>query len=90
MKANTQPFGMVELDMWNATRLWVRLLCWAAIGMPIVLVSLKILEAQGWGTPAALSYPPTQTDLRDTRDTRDTFVPTPNQPPVFTRGSGTR
>ncbi len=78
---------MVELDMLNAIHLWVKLLCWAAIGIPIALVGLKILEAHGWGTPAALSYPPTQPDLHDTRDT---FVPTPNQPPVFTRGSGTR
>jgi hypothetical protein len=90
MKANTPPFGRVELDMLDATRLWARLLCWTAIGVPIAVVGIKILEANGWGTPAALSYPPNQRDLRDTRDTRDTFVPTPNQPPVFTRGSGTR
>jgi hypothetical protein len=68
----------------DVTRWCVRGLCGAAIGVPIALLGIKISEVNGWGTPAALSYPPSQ------HDTHDTFVPSPNQPPVFTRGSGTR
>jgi hypothetical protein len=67
-----------------AGRVAGRLMGWAAIVIPLIFFGVKILEVTGWDTPAALSYPPGPNDLHDT------FIPTPNQPPVFTRGSGTR
>ncbi len=61
-----------------------QLMLWIAIVFPLGILGTKLLNLNGWGTPAALSHPSSPEELHDT------FVPRPNQPPIFTRGSGTR
>lgn len=57
---------------------------WTAIVIPVCLsVGLQAFKLGEWNRPAVSAHV-------DGPEPRETFVPNPNQPPVFTRGFGTR
>ena len=61
-----------------------RLVIWAAIVIPVCLSGgIQALKLGEWNKPAVSAHV-------DRSGLRETFVPNPNQPPVFTRGFGTR
>ena len=57
---------------------------WTAIVIPVCLsVGIQAFKLGEWNRPAVGAHV-------DGDDHREIFVPNPNQPPVFTRGFGTR
>lgn len=55
--------------------------CVLGILLPLIWVGVRGIASSELAQPAYVPMPEQATD---------TFIPTPNQPPVFTRGSGTR
>ena len=57
---------------------------WTAIVIPVcLLVGIQAFKLSEWNKPAVGAHV-------DGAKLHETFVPNPNQPPVFTRGFGTR